>query len=85
MKREVWNDEQVLAMVGKQFVAVEVDIDDSQNAELLTRYKIGGSPVTIVTDSQGNALDWRSGGISKSEFLELIDLADSSNWNAAAH
>jgi protein disulfide-isomerase len=83
MKREVWNDEQILAMVNEQFIAVEVDVDDPKNAELVTRYKIGGSPVTIVTDSHGDVLDWRAGRINKSEFLELVESTDAGRAETA--
>ena len=76
MKRQVWADEEVMALVNSQFIPVAIDVDNPDDAELLTRYKIEGPPVTIVTDSQGHALDWRAGGISKSEFLELLDLSN---------
>lgn len=75
MKRQVWADEEVMALVNEQFIPVLIDVDDPDAAELLTRYNIKGPPVTIVTDSLGNALDWRAGGISKSEFFELLDLS----------
>ncbi|MEM9645061.1 MAG: thioredoxin fold domain-containing protein [Planctomycetota bacterium] len=73
MKRTVWADEQVTQFVNASFIPVAIDVDDPKEAALLARYNIGGTPVTIVTDSQGNALDWRAGGISKTEFLELLD------------
>ena len=73
MKRQVWADEQVAALVNAQFVPVAIDVDRPENSEVLTRYKIEGAPVTIVCDPRGNVLDWRDGGISKSEFLGLLD------------
>ncbi|TWT34932.1 thioredoxin family protein [Blastopirellula retiformator] len=75
MKRQVWADEEVTLAVNGQFVPVSINVDSPENAEVLSRYNIGGAPVTIVTDAAGNALRWRVGGISKVEFLEL--LADS--------
>lgn len=72
MKREVWADEQVMAAVNGNFIAVAIDVDDPDHAALLTRYNVGGTPVTIVVDPQGNALRWRAGGIGKAEFLELL-------------
>lgn len=72
MKRQVWADDQVAASVNAAFIPVAINVDDPGNAAVLARYKIGGPPVTIVTDSQGRALRWRAGGISKSEFLELL-------------
>lgn len=74
MKRQVWADVEVMKKVNSQFVPVAIDFDDPDAAPLLKRYNIKGPPVTIVTDSEGNALDWRAGGISKSEFFDLLDL-----------
>ena len=76
MKRQVWADEQVMALVNRQFVPVAIDVNEPKNAETVAHYKIEGSPVTIITDSQGNVFDWRAGGISRSEFLELLDLSN---------
>lgn len=72
MKRQVWADEQIVALVNAQFVPVAIDVDEPENSELLTQYNIKGTPVTIVCDPQANVLDWRAGGISKPEFLELL-------------
>lgn len=73
MKRQVWADEQVTTAVNGQFIPVAIDVDDPENAALLDRYNIGGTPLTIVTDPQGNAVQWRVGGIGKSDFLELLE------------
>lgn len=73
MKRQVWADEQVTELVNAQFIPVAIDVDNPDDTEVLARYNVEGTPITIVTDSQGNAKDWRVGGISKSEFLELIE------------
>ena len=78
MKREVWADEQVMALVNAQFIPVAIDVDNPDDAPVLSRYKIGGPPVTIVTDPQGDVLDWRAGGISKSEFIELLSVSNPS-------
>ena len=79
MKRQVWADERVMALVNAQFIPVAIDVDNPDHAAVMARYKIGGPPVTIVTDPQGNVFDWRAGGISKSEFLELLDSSSPSN------
>ena len=78
MKRQVWADEQVTASVNAQFIPVAIDLDNPDNAEVLARYNVSGTPVTIVTDPQGNALQWRAGGIGKSEFLELLRVSNPS-------
>jgi protein disulfide-isomerase len=71
MKRQVWADEAVRASVNAQFIPVAIDVGDPDNAAVLARYHVGGAPVTIITDPQGNALRWRTGGIGKAEFLEF--------------
>jgi thioredoxin 1 len=72
MKRQVWADEEVKTSVNAQFIPVAFDVDNPEDAEVLARYNVGGAPVTVITDPQGNALRWRVGGIGKSEFLELL-------------
>lgn len=73
MKRQVWADQEVTALVNDQFIPVALDVDDPENAALMERYSIVGPPVTIVTDVEGNALRWRVGGMSKADFLELLN------------
>ncbi|MCA9236371.1 MAG: thioredoxin family protein [Planctomycetales bacterium] len=73
MKRQVWADEEVKTAVNAQFIPVALDVDNPDNAAVLGRYNVGGAPVTIITDPEGNALRWRVGGIGKSEFLELLE------------
>lgn len=72
MRRQVWADDEVKTSVNSEFVPVAIDVDNPDNAAVLTRYNVGGAPVTIITDPEGNALRWRVGGIDKSEFLELL-------------
>ena len=36
------------------------------------QYNIQGTPITVVTDSDGAVLDYAVGGISKDEFLTLL-------------
>lgn len=78
MKRQVWADDEVTALVNEKFIPVAIDVDNADNAEVMARYKIGGSPITVVTDSKGNVVDWRGGKISKDEFLEFLDSSSSS-------
>lgn len=72
MKRQVWADEEVTAAVNDNFIPVLIDVDDPESASVMERYQVGGPPVTIITDPQGEALRWRTGGLGKSEFLELL-------------
>lgn len=73
MKRQVWANSQVMELVNADFVPVAIDVGDPENAEVMAAYQIEGAPVTIVCDSQGKAMNWRVGGISKTIFLELLD------------
>ena len=50
MKRQVWADDQVMNTVNTSFIPVTIDVDDPDNASVLVRYNIGGTPITIVTD-----------------------------------
>lgn len=72
MKRQVWADEQVRDVVNEEFIPLIIDVDDPDNIDLLVRYNVAGTPITIVTDSNGDALHWRVGRIGKSEFFELL-------------
>ena len=81
MKRQVWADNQVMNTVNAAFIPVTIDVDDPDNAAILVRYNVGGTPITIVTDPNGNALQWRVGGIGKSEFLELLRASSPSAIN----
>lgn len=76
MKREVWADEEVTSVVNADFISVMIDIDTPQDADIPQRYNVRGTPITIVTDPEGNALGWRVGGIDKAEFLQLLKNQD---------
>ena len=78
MKRNVWADEQVTARVNAEFIPVAIDVGDAATASLRARYNILGAPVTMITDPQGNVLQWRDGGIGKSGFLELLSMENPS-------
>jgi len=81
MKRQVWADEEVKTLVNAQFIPLEIDLDNPNDAALIARYKVGGTPVTIITDSHGNTLRWRAGGLGKSEFIELLSEPSPSDGN----
>ena len=72
MKRTVWADDEVEATVNAGFIPVLIDVDDPAAAAAQERYQVGATPVTIVTDPQGNVLNYAVGGIGKAEFLELL-------------
>ena len=72
MKREVWADREVESIVNARFVPVMIDVDDPKVAAVRNRYRVGATPVTIVTDAKGNVLRYALGGIGKSDFLKLL-------------
>jgi len=72
MKRQVWADEQVETAVNAAFIPVTIDVDNPSSAEILRRYGVGATPTTILTDSAGNVLQQKSGGMSKEAFLEFL-------------
>ena len=73
MKREVFADEEVMKAINSQVVPVMIDIDDPKAQEIVKLYKVGGTPVTIFTDSKGNVLDYTVGKIGKTKFLEMLE------------
>ena len=76
MKRQVWADEQVMNTVNAAFIPATINIDNPNASETLSRHGIGATPTTIITDSKGNVLQYKRGGMSKAEFLELLGKLD---------
>lgn len=72
MKRQEWADDQVMNIVNSEFNPISVNVVDPKNEDILVHYNVGDTPITIIADSNGNALKWRVGGIEKSEFIELL-------------
>ena len=69
MKRTVWADEQVEVEVIAGFTPVMIEVDDPNAAETVSRYHVGTTPTTIITDSQGNILERAEAGMGKTVFL----------------
>lgn len=76
MKRNVWADAQVEAKVNARFTPVMIDVDDPHEASVLSRYRVGATPTTIITDAHGGVLTSVQGGVGKTEFLELMAKAE---------
>jgi thioredoxin 1 len=72
MKRQVWADEQVMNTVNAAFIPVTIDVDNPNAAVTLSRYGVGATPTTIITDSKGNVLQQKLGGMTKADFLDLL-------------
>jgi protein disulfide-isomerase len=69
MKRTVWADRDVEAVVRAGFTPVMIDLDDPAAADAVRQYHVGGTPTTIIADPQGKILDRVEGGIGKDIFL----------------
>ncbi len=77
MKRNVFADEQVAAAVNSSFIPVELYVDDPNSERVMLRYNVGNTPTTIITDRSGKVLSQRRGGLSKSEFLDMLNALNS--------
>ncbi|WP_282039551.1 thioredoxin family protein [Saccharicrinis aurantiacus] len=76
MKREIFADKKVMKAVNAQVVPVIINVDDPNTKEIIKRYNIDVTPITIFTDPQGVVLDYAVGKIGKLEFLEMITNLD---------
>jgi thioredoxin 1 len=72
MKRTVLADKEVTAAVNADFIPVMIDVGNPDAIAAMKRYGVGGAPYTIITDSKGNVLQQKQGGMGKADFLELI-------------
>ena len=72
MKREVWADEQVEAVVKAGFTPVMVDFNDPKAAATLSKYQVYSTPTTIITDALGYVLTRSEVGMSKAVFLDML-------------
>lgn len=73
MKREVFADKEVTKAINSQVVPVIIDVDDPKAAEIVKRYNAGMTPITIFTDEQGEVIDYATGKIGKTQFLEMLE------------
>ncbi len=67
-----------IASVNKSFIPVTIDVDDSESGAVRSRYNVGLTPSTIITDPNGNVLQQKVGGVGKADFLEMLGKLDSS-------
>ncbi|MBX3746227.1 MAG: thioredoxin family protein [Verrucomicrobiae bacterium] len=73
MKREVFADDEAMTAINAQVIPVMIHADDPGAEEAFSRYHVGGTPVTIFTDPQGNVIDYAVGRIGRGRFLEMLD------------
>ena len=72
MKRQVWADKDVEAVVAARFTPVMIDVDDPNAAATVGHYGIRATPVIIITDAHEYVLQRVDKGLGKAEFLELL-------------
>jgi protein disulfide-isomerase len=72
MKREVFADQEAMTAINAQVVPVMIHADAPGADEVFSQYNVGGTPVTIFADPQGNVLDYAVGRIGKTEFLNML-------------
>ena len=72
MKRNVWADEQVTSLANAGFVAVTIDVGDPGAAAVMSRYHVGATANTIITDSHGEVRQQKEGGMGKADFLGML-------------
>jgi thioredoxin 1 len=72
MKREVFADPEVARTINATVIAVMVSEGEPDAAATFSRYQVGGTPVTMFTDSHGAVLDYQVGGIGRAEFMEML-------------
>lgn len=56
MKKNVWPDAEVAAVVRENYVPLDLDIDDPAASKIATRYGVSAIPTVIRLDSTGKAL-----------------------------
>jgi thiol-disulfide isomerase/thioredoxin len=71
MKRDVWPNEQVAALVESRFVPLYVDVDDRTQSSITSRYQIRSIPAVLVLDSTGSTLR-RSSSMSRGQTLQFL-------------
>lgn len=71
MKRQVWPNAEVAAVVQRKFVPVYVDVDLQNQRDVVQRYQIRSIPTVMIVNSQGEILRKRS-GMSLPETLDFL-------------
>ena len=73
MKREVFADPEVMTKINANVIPVMIYEGEPGANEAFKQYNVKGTPITILTDSQGEVIDYAVGGIDKAEFLKLLN------------
>lgn len=73
MKREVFADKEVEEKVNSKVNPIIINIDDPNTKEIVSYYKVGATPTTIIVDPKGAVLEYAVGKIDKKKFLEILN------------
>ncbi|MGI9241643.1 MAG: thioredoxin family protein [Verrucomicrobiales bacterium] len=73
MKREVFADQETMTAINDQVVPVMLYAGAPGTDEVFSLYDVGGTPVTIFTNPQGDVLDYAVGKMEKTEFLKMLE------------
>lgn len=72
MKRTVWADPEVEALVNDKFIPVLINVSEKNSSELIKQFNSHVTPTTILADHQGNILKKRQGRTDKAEILKIL-------------
>ncbi len=72
MKREVFADQNIEAIINSKFKAIEIDIDNPETKEIVNQYNVNATPTTMLLDAEGKVIKTIVGKIEKDEFLEML-------------
>ncbi len=73
MKRDVFSDKTVEALIKAQFTPVMVDVDKPNSKALVAHYNIQSTPTTLIVNPNGEVLDYAVGRIKKKKFLKMLN------------
>ena len=63
----------VAALGAAMLVPLMIDVADPEAADLVSAYRIGTTPITLVTDARGEVLQYHVGGMSRADFVGFLD------------
>jgi thiol-disulfide isomerase/thioredoxin len=53
---------------------IKIDVEEDENEELITKFRIKNVPVLVMVDEEGNELKRVGGNIPKPQIIEFITL-----------
>ncbi len=74
MRRMAFSDIRSAARVGA-FEWLQLNVEDTANAQMMDRYKVTESPCLVFCDALGNELSRAQGAVAAGRFIELMESA----------